>query len=901
MQEEEIFAVPQNAKFGSAARGSNRFTFRDSFALLDPDVVDMYFQEDAEKPNENSIFGTSITDDDLEALKLDSSMDLDDDFLDLTNSSSQSTSSASPPDSELISFDSASSPTKETSQSPAQDSFAPPTQTESSVGAESRDANSSNPQGAEPRNASQELQQASESFVRPRRRTHYASMISQDDLKSLAAQIDDAEDERQKIKESHAKARDELSAKLELQMAKTIGTDHSVSPRQSPRQSTESTTQPAPTTAAPPASQSTPPTSFAPPQSTTPAAASPQSQQQPIPPARPAGGRDRPQSMMVLPSQTSKPQTQPQPQQQPQQQQQEGWFSRFIGGLRNSSSSNATKPAPSSSSTSSQPSQTQQKTTVAQSNDVSKAAASPGAPKPMTPQQQQALEREQKRTAQYNEYLKMAQGMDFTALKQHKIIYQSGVDFHGRSVVMLIGNIPKDVNWDMLFLFFLSTLDPIVEREYVMVYVHLSESSRPQLAWMRKVYTLFQRKWKKNLKQLFIVYPTFWVKTIFRVFRPFVSNKFWSKLVYVDDPKKLYNYMNPTAVQLPEYAMTDALRAELKRYFGVPLDRLMAHPLNEGLEMPHIVEAACRALDTPRALEQEGIFRLSGTLSRMKELRGQYDRGVLVDLEKEPEVHVIAGLLKMWLRELPDPLIPYFLYDMFIENFDKNDIPGSRLRVANLMISVPLFNLRILDKMLRLLNKISTFSSINKMTTSNLAIVFGPNLLRPEQEQPEFALFHASIIPAIIKFMIESPDEMLGPAIALRTEAAAASAAAQTSFSSAPEKAVAAPMVGPKSPVSPRKDDSAEADDGGLLSMGNRQFGFVRDRTKTMQQRRQIAQSLKTEPLTAEKIAEMQKDEDAAAAAASSSAPSSSSSAQASGGDPLGAASSNDLMQFSSE
>lgn len=438
---------------------------------------------------------------------------------------------------------------------------------------------------------------------------------------------------------------------------------------------------------------------------------------------------------------------------------------------------------------------------------------------------------------------------------------------------MLIGNIPKGVNWDMLFLFFLSVLDPIVEREYVLVYVHLTESSRPQLAWMRKVYSLFQRKWKKNLKHLFIVYPTFWVKTIFRVFRPFVSAKFWSKLIYVDDPKKLYNHMNPTAVQLPDYALTDALRAEMKRYFGVPLDRLMSHPINEGLEMPQIVESACRALDTPRAMEQEGIFRLSGTLSRIRELRAQYDRGLAADLEKEMELHVVSGLLKMWLRELPEPLIPYHLYDMFIDNYDKSDNDGSRLRVINLMISVPLFNLLILVKLMKLLFKISQNSSVNRMTTSNLAIVFGPNLLRPEQEAPELALMHASIIPAVIKFMIESPDEVLGPAIELRKEAAAVNAAAASSAGTPPKPAATSAVpTGPGSPLSPRKEGSdstsSEEDGSGLLSMGNRQFGFVRDRSKVMQNRRQIAHSLKTDPLTAEKIAEMAAAENAAAATA---------------------------------
>jgi hypothetical protein len=68
-------------------------------------------------------------------------------------------------------------------------------------------------------------------------------------------------------------------------------------------------------------------------------------------------------------------------------------------------------------------------------------------------------------------------------------------------------------------------------------------------------------------------------------------------------------------------------------------------------------------------VDQVGLFRLSGSLTEVKALREKFDRGEVVDfgnLEHVKSPHTVASLLKMWLRELPEPLATFELYDCFI-------------------------------------------------------------------------------------------------------------------------------------------------------------------------------------------------------------------------------------------
>lgn len=90
---------------------------------------------------------------------------------------------------------------------------------------------------------------------------------------------------------------------------------------------------------------------------------------------------------------------------------------------------------------------------------------------------------------------------DFGDLDKAEFLYRSGFDREGRTIVVFIGCFlpAKKVSLERLFLYFLRTMDAVVEREYVIVYVAVNQSgeNRPSFAWLRRVYSLFNRKYKK--------------------------------------------------------------------------------------------------------------------------------------------------------------------------------------------------------------------------------------------------------------------------------------------------------------------------------------------------------------------------------------------------------------------
>lgn len=155
------------------------------------------------------------------------------------------------------------------------------------------------------------------------------------------------------------------------------------------------------------------------------------------------------------------------------------------------------------------------------------------------------------------------------------------------------------------------------------------------------------------------------------------------------------------------------------------------------------------------ALEEEGIFRISGDNTKMQELKKDlnegtwqninYFVGVEVDFSKIKNMHNIAGLLKMYFRELPDPLCTYEQYDMFIAAEGKNKtmyniflgVPDAQARrqcIKKVIRYLPPANNKLLKILCNFLHKITLNSKLTKMTSANLAIVFAPNLLRPQEE-----------------------------------------------------------------------------------------------------------------------------------------------------------------------
>ncbi|GBM49912.1 Protein prune 2 [Araneus ventricosus] len=107
---------------------------------------------------------------------------------------------------------------------------------------------------------------------------------------------------------------------------------------------------------------------------------------------------------------------------------------------------------------------------------------------------------------------------------------------------------------DNLFLYVITTLDELVADDYILVYLHgaTDRSNMPSFGWLKRCYQMIDRRLRKNLKGLYLVHPTFWLKTIVIMTRPFISSKFTRKLKFVYNLKELSNLIPLDYVCIPD-------------------------------------------------------------------------------------------------------------------------------------------------------------------------------------------------------------------------------------------------------------------------------------------------------------------------------------------------------------
>ncbi|XP_051657272.1 protein prune homolog 2 isoform X2 [Manacus candei] len=113
-----------------------------------------------------------------------------------------------------------------------------------------------------------------------------------------------------------------------------------------------------------------------------------------------------------------------------------------------------------------------------------------------------------------------------------------------------------DYNYVMenLFLYVISTLELMVAEDYMIVYLNGATPRRrmPGLGWMKKCYQMIDRRLRKNLKSFIIVHPSWFIRTILAVTRPFISSKFSSKIQYVNTLAELHEMIPMEYVQIPD-------------------------------------------------------------------------------------------------------------------------------------------------------------------------------------------------------------------------------------------------------------------------------------------------------------------------------------------------------------
>ncbi|KAI8591715.1 Rho GTPase activation protein [Geranomyces variabilis] len=149
--------------------------------------------------------------------------------------------------------------------------------------------------------------------------------------------------------------------------------------------------------------------------------------------------------------------------------------------------------------------------------------------------------------------------------------------------------------------------------------------------------------------------------------------------------------------------------------------------------IPAVVRLCVEQVDK-RGLTSQGIYRLSGNASTIQKLKVQFNAQEKVDLGAEDlDINAVASTLKLYFRELDDPLIPFAFYDRFIAAAKLEDYNARLIELKNLVQAIPRPNYDTFEFIIRHLARVMSHSAENKMEPSNLAIVFGPTLIRPPE------------------------------------------------------------------------------------------------------------------------------------------------------------------------
>ncbi|XP_068090242.1 unconventional myosin-IXb isoform X3 [Hyperolius riggenbachi] len=186
-------------------------------------------------------------------------------------------------------------------------------------------------------------------------------------------------------------------------------------------------------------------------------------------------------------------------------------------------------------------------------------------------------------------------------------------------------------------------------------------------------------------------------------------------------------------------------------HFGVHVADLT----NNSTSVPIVMEMLLEYLEM-HGLYTEGIYRKSGAANCMRELK--------MSLEKDPTsvkldkyaTHAITGILKQWLRELPEPLMTFAQYSEFLKAVE---LPGKQEQLCTIykvLGQLPQANYITLERLIFHLVKVALLEDVNRMSPNSLAIVFAPCLLRcPDNYDPLTSMKEVSKSTACVEMLIK--------------------------------------------------------------------------------------------------------------------------------------------------
>ncbi|XP_077595997.1 rho GTPase-activating protein 24-like [Stigmatopora nigra] len=191
--------------------------------------------------------------------------------------------------------------------------------------------------------------------------------------------------------------------------------------------------------------------------------------------------------------------------------------------------------------------------------------------------------------------------------------------------------------------------------------------------------------------------------------------------------------------------------------FGQRLEETVLYERRYGIHSVPLVVEQCVAFIRERGLQEVGLFRQPGRSSLVKELQEAFDAGERPSFDSNTDVHTVASLLKLYLRQLPEPLVPFSHHKDFLLSGQKllSDRMQGLDELRNLLQELPVANFNLLKFICHFLNEVQSHSKGNKMSCHNLAMVFGPNILRAKAEDQQGIMGGAGLVQALMLELIK--------------------------------------------------------------------------------------------------------------------------------------------------
>ncbi|XP_070777156.1 rho GTPase-activating protein 10 isoform X7 [Enoplosus armatus] len=178
------------------------------------------------------------------------------------------------------------------------------------------------------------------------------------------------------------------------------------------------------------------------------------------------------------------------------------------------------------------------------------------------------------------------------------------------------------------------------------------------------------------------------------------------------------------------------------------------------------VKNSISAIET-RGINDQGLYRVVGVSSKVQKLLSLMidEKSNEVDLctSEDWDVKTITSALKLYLRSLPEPLMTYGLYKEFISPA-KGGSPESRIQAVHCLVhKLPERNRQVLGLLMKHLANVAAHSKQNLMTVANLGVVFGPTLMRP-QEETVAAIMDLKFQNIVVEILIEQHEKIFADA-----------------------------------------------------------------------------------------------------------------------------------------